>query len=157
MADLPPAPAHAAAPGCPLCSEAGGRTVWRDADWRIVRVDDADFPALYRLIAARHVAEFTDLTPSQRGRCMALVAAVEQAMREQLRPTKINLATLGNVVPHLHWHVIARFEWDSHHPQPVWGPRQREVSPPAAARLAVSLEALDGAVVAAAQAAPAAA
>lgn len=153
MVDSLPAPADAAVPGCPLCAEAGGHTVWRDADWRIVRADEADFPAIYRLIATRHVVEFTDLALAQRGRCMALVSAIERALRDHVQPTKINLATLGNVVPHLHWHVIARFAWDSHYPQPVWGLRQREVTPPAVTRLAVPLEALDSAVAAAAQAA----
>ena len=46
-------------------------------------------------------------------------------MRQHLQPTKMNLATLGNVVPHLHWHLIARFDWDSHFPNPVWGPSMR--------------------------------
>jgi diadenosine tetraphosphate (Ap4A) HIT family hydrolase len=63
-----------------------------------------------------------------------------------LAPTKINLATLGNVVPHLHWHVIARFDWDSHFPNPIWGAAVRVVSPPAVDRLPVALEQLDAAV-----------
>ena len=41
-------------------------------------------------------------------------------------PAKINLATLGNMVAHVHWHVIPRFADDPHFPQPVWGARQRE-------------------------------
>ncbi|MBP8747697.1 MAG: HIT domain-containing protein, partial [Brachymonas sp.] len=45
----------------------------------------------------------------------------ELLMREHVQPAKMNLATLGNVVPHLHWHLIARFDWDSHFPNPVWG------------------------------------
>jgi diadenosine tetraphosphate (Ap4A) HIT family hydrolase len=56
---------------------------------------------------------------------MNAVVAVEQVLRDQLQPTKINLAALGNMVPHLHWHVIARFEWDSHFPAPVWSAPQR--------------------------------
>ena len=51
---------------------------------------------------------------------MGVVAQVEQALRQHLQRTKINLAALGNLVPHLHWHVIARFDWDSHFPAPVW-------------------------------------
>ena len=59
------------------------------------------------------------------------------------RSTKINLATLGNVVPHLHWHVIARFDWDSHFPNPVWGAARREVEGGAEAALALPLVELD--------------
>ena len=80
---------------------------------------------------------------------MQLVSAVERVLVDRLKPTKINLAALGNMVPHLHWHMIARFDWDSHFPQPVWGTRQREVEPPAIDRLACSLDDLDAAVAAA--------
>ncbi|MET0207803.1 MAG: HIT domain-containing protein, partial [Burkholderiaceae bacterium] len=62
---------------------------------------------------------------------------------EALAPAKINLAALGNMVPHLHWHVIARFDWDSHFPNPVWGERKRSVDGGAAARLSLDLAALD--------------
>jgi diadenosine tetraphosphate (Ap4A) HIT family hydrolase len=46
-------------------------------------------------------------------------------LRAHLQPTKINLAALGNVVAHLHWHVIARFDWDTHFPAPVWAEARR--------------------------------
>jgi diadenosine tetraphosphate (Ap4A) HIT family hydrolase len=62
---------------------------------------------------------------------MSTVYAVEDALRAILLPHKINLASLGNQVPHLHWHVIPRFEDDPHFPQPVWGARQREPDPAA--------------------------
>ncbi|MBS0446497.1 MAG: HIT family protein [Proteobacteria bacterium] len=128
---------------CPLCAEPGGIVVWQNADWRAVRVADTDFPAFYRLIAAAHVEEFTDLAPPARARCIALVSAIEKVLRDELEPIKINLASLGNMVAHLHWHVIARFDWDSHFPNPIWGERLREVAPAAAARLPIALPALD--------------
>jgi diadenosine tetraphosphate (Ap4A) HIT family hydrolase len=137
---------------CPLCAGPGGRPVWASADFRVIRVDDADHPAFYRVIAQRHVAEFSELDAAAGTRCMALVCAVERVLIEQLAPDKINLATLGNMVPHLHWHVIARFAWDSHWPQPVWGSRQRTLEKPAAQRLAVPMPVLDAAVRAALQA-----
>ena len=114
---------------CSLCQQDGGRLVWRGADWRLVHADDAasaPFPAFYRLICNRHVAEWSDLPQQERALVMEAVTLVEQAMREQLQPLKINLATLGNVVSHLHWHVIGRYAWDSHFPNPVWGSAARE-------------------------------
>ncbi len=114
---------------CPLCSGDGGTLVWRGRLMRVVHAgEEADrgFPGFYRVIWNTHVAEFSDLADSERERCMAAVAVVEQVLREQLQPAKINLAALGNMVPHLHWHVIARFGWDSHFPAPVWAPPQRE-------------------------------
>ncbi|HSV69365.1 MAG TPA: HIT family protein [Methylibium sp.] len=134
---------------CELCERDGGVPVHCADLWRVIRAEDANFPAFYRVVWNTHVAEWTDLPPAQRSLCMQAVAKVETVLREALRPTKINLASLGNVVPHLHWHVIARFDWDSHFPQPVWGSAQRQVEPPAAARLALPLAVLDMRVAAA--------
>lgn len=131
---------------CELCRGPGGLPVWSDAEWRVVRVEDGAFPAFYRVIAQRHVAEFTDLDTPARERCMALVASIEQVLRDRLLPKKVNLASLGNVVAHLHWHVIARFDWDSHFPQPVWGEPQRPRDEGALAALTASLASLDAAV-----------
>jgi diadenosine tetraphosphate (Ap4A) HIT family hydrolase len=75
-----------------------------------------------------HVAEFSDLEASDRHRLMQVVNAVERAVRRVLSPVKVNLASLGNQVPHVHWHVIPRFSNDAHFPLPVWAPRQRSVS-----------------------------
>lgn len=136
-----------ARPGCVLCREHTGVPLWQDAAWRVIRAEDADFPAFYRVIARHHVGEFSALLAPERQRCMDLVCAIERVLIEQLRPTKINLAALGNMVPHLHWHVIARFGWDSQFPQAVWGPRQREVPGGATARLGMTLDELDAAVV----------
>src|SRR4029079_15049218 len=131
---------------CELCREPGGLVVHRAAEWRVVRVADPDFPAFYRLIWNAHLPECSALDRAARQRCMEAVAAVEGALREALAPAKINLASLGNVVPHVHWHVIARIAWDSRFPQPVWAAARRTGEPPAEARLALSLAALDARV-----------
>lgn len=110
---------------CPLCADDGGVRVWRGPDLRVIRAAEAGFPAFYRVVWQAHAAEFSDLSATQRQQCMEAVAVVEQALRAHLSPTKINLAALGNMVPHLHWHVIARFDWDSHFPAPVWAPACR--------------------------------
>jgi len=138
--------AQAPRAGCPLCNKAGGIVIASAPLWRVIRVEDAAFPAFYRLVWREHVAEWTDLPVPQRSACMQAVAKIETVLRGSLAPTKINLASLGNVVPHLHWHVIARFDWDSHFPQPVWGAAQRTVEPPAVLRLPLALEALDARV-----------
>jgi diadenosine tetraphosphate (Ap4A) HIT family hydrolase len=129
--------------GCALCREHAGVPVWQDEAWRVIRADDADFPAYYRVISRHHVGEFSELLAPERQRCMDIVCAIERVLIEQLQPTKVNLAALGNMVPHLHWHVVARFDWDSHFPQAVWGARQREVPGGALARLGMALEELD--------------
>ena len=121
---------------CPLCREDGGALIWRGARLRVIRADEAGFPAFYRVVWNAHAAEFSDLTVAERQHCMDAVAVVEQVLREHLVPTKVNLAALGNMVPHLHWHVIARFDWDSHFPAPVWATAQRPS--PAAQQAGVS-------------------
>ena len=123
---------------CPLCRESGGQLVWRGQRLRVIRAEEAGFPAFYRMVWNAHVAEFSDLSSADRQHCMEAVAVVEQALRDHLAPTKINLAALGNMVPHLHWHVIARFGWDSHYPAPVWAAPQR----PRAAQLEDALQGL---------------
>jgi diadenosine tetraphosphate (Ap4A) HIT family hydrolase len=129
-------------PGCELCERDGGTLVLRTPRLRVIRADDADHPAFYRVIWNDHVAEWTNLASTDRAHMMAAVEAVERCLLEHLQPSKVNLASLGNVVPHLHWHVIARFEWDARWPAPVWAPIVRTVDE-AAARLAIPLSALD--------------
>ena len=114
---------------CPLCTSDGGQLIWRGTHLRVIRADEPGFPAFYRVVWNAHVAEFSDMDAIQRQHCMDAVTVVEQALREHLVPTKINLAALGNMVPHLHWHVIARFDWDSHFPAPVWASPVRQRSP----------------------------
>jgi diadenosine tetraphosphate (Ap4A) HIT family hydrolase len=110
---------------CPLCAEDGGALVWRGERLRVIRAQEAGFPAFYRVVWNAHVAEFSELAAADRVHCMEAVTMVEQALRQHLSPTKVNIAALGNMVPHLHWHVIARFDWDSHFPSPVWAAAQR--------------------------------
>ena len=112
---------------CPLCETDGGLLVFRNKSLRIVQAGEVGFPAFYRVVWNRHVAEFSDLSAAERETCMDAVVVVEQVLRGELQPGKINLAALGNAVPHLHWHVIARFGWDSHFPAPVWSAAQRPV------------------------------
>lgn len=113
-------------PSCDLCTTDGGTVVLRNPLLRVVLVDDGDYPGFCRVIVNAHVREMTDLEPGQIARVMGAVFAVEDALRAVLAPLKINLASFGNMTPHVHWHVIPRFADDAHFPQPVWGARQRE-------------------------------
>lgn len=115
-----------AAGGCALCSDAGGEVLWQDDVNRVVWAAQPDHPGTCRVIARAHVKEMSDLDQARQQQTMAAVLALEQALRELLAPDKINLASFGNVVPHLHWHVIPRFADDAHFPNAVWGERLRE-------------------------------
>jgi diadenosine tetraphosphate (Ap4A) HIT family hydrolase len=110
---------------CPLCHPANETVLWQDEHCRVILVDDADYAGFCRVIWDGHVKEMTDLTEPERAHLMAVVFATEEILRETLQPAKINLASLGNQVPHLHWHVIPRFTDDAHFPDPVWVARKR--------------------------------
>ena len=105
---------------CPLCAGPGGELLWEDAQLRVVLADEPLNPGFTRVVWRGHVAEMTDLAQPDRTRLMAAVWTVEQIQRELFLPDKVNLASLGNVVPHLHWHVIPRWRDDPQFPQAVW-------------------------------------
>ncbi|MBT2325276.1 HIT family protein [Variovorax paradoxus] len=129
--------------GCPMCDETGGRLVFEAAKFRVIHASEVGFPAFYRVVWKDHVAEWSDLSPEDRVLCMEAVTVVEQSLRDALAPAKVNLAALGNMVPHLHWHVIARFDWDPRFPGSVWAEVQRERDPEREAAIAVKLPALE--------------
>lgn len=110
---------------CELCHSDGGTLILSNEFLRVVLVDEPNFPGFARVVWNEHVREMSELQPSERHRLMETVFAVEQAMREVMQPRKMNLASLGNLTPHLHWHVIPRFGDDSHYPSPVWGTARR--------------------------------
>ena len=114
---------------CELCDSAGETVLWQNELCRVVLVDEPGYPGFCRVILNRHVSEMTDLDNATRLRLMQVVFAVEQALRELMRPAKINLASLGNMVTHLHWHVIPRFADDAHFPASVWSEARRAGAP----------------------------
>jgi len=140
------APAPTDLPACPLCDSEGGTRLWRGARLRVVHVEEPAFPVFFRVLWNAHVAEFSDLDEDDRAHCMQAVALVEQVLREHAQPTKVNLASLGNVVPHLHWHIVARYAWDSHYPAPIWAAPQRARALEQEAQLAQCLPALHAAL-----------
>ena len=85
---------------CPLCVPAQESVLWSDALCRVIWVDSPDYPGDCRVVLNAHVREMSDLPEDERQRLMAVVFAVEAAVREVLRPDKVNLASLGNQVPH---------------------------------------------------------
>jgi diadenosine tetraphosphate (Ap4A) HIT family hydrolase len=95
-----------------------------------VLVDDANYVGFCRVILNQHVKEMTDLSETEQMRIMQVTFTVEQVLRDLLKPTKINLASLGNKTPHIHWHVIPRFENDVHFPEAIWSAKVRQTNKP---------------------------
>lgn len=113
---------------CELCREAGGRVLWSDGQCRLVRVEDPEYPGYCRVVWNEHKREMSDLSPPEQRHVLAVVVAAEAALRTALTPDKVNLASLGNQTPHLHWHIIPRWRDDRHFPNSIWGPAVRKIA-----------------------------
>lgn len=111
---------------CLLCTTTGGKLIWENAQLRVIDAADALYPGFTRVIWQSHVREMTDLRDQDRDAVIRAVWTVERVMRQILRPDKVNLASLGNMVAHVHWHVIPRFRDDAHFPDAIWSAKKRE-------------------------------
>jgi diadenosine tetraphosphate (Ap4A) HIT family hydrolase len=108
---------------CDLCDGEGGALLFRSARWRVVAVDGAEgaaYPGFCRVIWNAHVREMADLGVDERAELMQAVFTVESTLIAALKPLKMNLASLGNLTPHVHWHVIPRMPGDPAFPKPIW-------------------------------------
>jgi diadenosine tetraphosphate (Ap4A) HIT family hydrolase len=138
---------------CELCTllatpAASSGVLWRDDKLAVLLVDDADYPGFCRVVWQDHVKEMTDLLDDERHHLMAIVWQVELALRAVLQPEKVNLASFGNMTPHLHWHVIPRFADDAHFPDPTWAAVRRATAPEVLAARAALLPQLGAAIAA---------
>lgn len=84
-------------------------------------MNDANYPWLLLVPRRRNVTEITDLTEADQTQLTREVAQAVHALKAHTRCDKINLAAIGNAVPQLHVHVVARFRTDAAWPKPVWG------------------------------------
>jgi diadenosine tetraphosphate (Ap4A) HIT family hydrolase len=136
---------------CDLCAllaaPPAGVLIWSDRQVSVVAVDEAEYPGFTRVVWNKHVKEMTDLAPAERQRVMAVVFAVEAAQRAVMSPEKINLASFGNMTPHVHWHVIPRYLGDAHFPNPTWAVAQRASAPEVLAARRALLPALHAAII----------
>jgi len=99
-----------------------------DTDWvldlqlsRVLLMDDSRYPWLILVPRIPNVREWLDLSSTDQALLLAEQLQVSQCLQTLLSPDKLNIATLGNIVPQLHLHIIARFETDFAWPSPVWG------------------------------------
>jgi diadenosine tetraphosphate (Ap4A) HIT family hydrolase len=102
------------------------------ASWPLCELrlmDDANHPWLVLVPRVENAVEIVDLDADQQ---QQLMREIEQASRllEVFRPHKLNIAALGNIVPQLHVHVIARYQDDIAWPKPVWGMASAQPYPP---------------------------
>lgn len=106
---------------CFFCNNVGGEVLFTTSLYRIILIDDKDYPGYLRVILNQHQKEISDLSDADNLILYQAVLRCEKALRKVYNPDKINIASFGNVTPHVHWHIIPRFENDKHFPNPVWG------------------------------------
>ena len=136
---------------CDLCrllaAPAEGVVIWRDDQMSVIAVDDAEYPGFTRVVWNAHVKEMTDLDAAERARVMDVVFAVESAQRAVMAPEKINLASFGNMTPHVHWHVIPRYLEDAHFPNSSFATAVRAAAPDVLAARRALVPALHAAII----------
>lgn len=113
---------------CPLCFPSGEKVLLKNDLFRIIQINDADYPGYFRVIANDHVKEMSELSSEAQMRIISALSKIEEIVLENMRPIKVNWAQLGNMVPHLHWHLITRFEDDATFPDSIWSPKRRQTA-----------------------------
>ena len=93
---------------------------------RVLLMHDAQYPWLILVPARPGLRDFHDLEPADLALATGEITRASKALQSMFTPVKLNVAALGNMVPQLHIHVIARFANDAAWPKPVWGVRPAE-------------------------------
>lgn len=106
---------------CVLCNSVDENIIYKNSLFRIILVNDEFYPGFVRLIINEHIKEMSFLDEKDSLKIFDAILKIEKILLEVYNPDKINLASFGNVVPHVHWHIIPRFKIDRHYPNPVWG------------------------------------
>ncbi len=113
---------------CPLCNRENENIIFENELFRIILVDE--IPGYIRVITQKHIKEFSELSDDEAVEIMITVKKIEKTMLEFLNPDKINIASLGNMVPHLHIHIIPRYQNDPWWPGATFCERKRNFNYP---------------------------
>ena len=110
---------------CVLCAKQNYPTVWADGFCRVILINDQNYPGYCRVDLISHKKEMSDLFDEEKLKLMRVVFKLESLINIFLKPDKINLASLGNITPHVHWHIIPRYFNDKHFPESIWSEKKR--------------------------------
>ena len=92
-----------------------------------IEIENAEIPWL-KIFTQIPYKEMSEVPSEIKFEIYDLLDIIEKEMLSYYQPKKINIASFGNYMPHVHWHIMARFEEDSYFPEPMWGTKQRENS-----------------------------
>ena len=99
-------------------------TIYENKNLRI-EIEESEIPWL-KIFTQTSYKEMSEVPNEIKLEIYALLDTIEKEMLTYYKPKKINIASFGNYMPHVHWHIMARFEEDAYFPEPVWGTKQRE-------------------------------
>jgi len=109
---------------CVLCNPKNENVIKNNDLYRVILVNE--IPGFVRIILNKHIAEFSDLDIDEYMKIMQEIYRIEKIIKKTIKPEKINIASLGNYVPHLHIHIIPRFKDDSWFPDSIWSEKHRD-------------------------------
>ena len=92
-----------------------------------IEIEKSEIPWL-KIFTQTAYTEMSDVPSEIKLEIYNLLDIIEKEMITYYNPKKINIASFGNYMPHVHWHIMARFEEDSYFPEPMWGEKQREAN-----------------------------
>jgi len=90
-----------------------------------IEIEESEVPWL-KIFTKDPYKEMSEVPSDIKFEIYTLLDIIEKEMLAYYKPKKINIASFGNYMPHVHWHIMARFEEDSFFPEPMWGKKQRE-------------------------------
>ena len=89
-----------------------------------IELHDNEIPWL-KIFTHAQRKEFSQCVTEERMMIFDLLDIIEKEMISYFKPEKINIASFGNMLPQVHWHIMGRFKNDSYFPEPMWGAMQR--------------------------------
>jgi diadenosine tetraphosphate (Ap4A) HIT family hydrolase len=90
-----------------------------------IEIHESEIPWL-KIFTHTHHKEFSECSNDEKKVIWETLDIIEKKMLTYFKPDKINIASFGNMLPRVHWHIMARFTNDSYFPEPMWGVKQRE-------------------------------
>ena len=90
-----------------------------------IEIEESEIPWL-KIFTQHPYKEMSEVPSEIKFEIYELLDIIEKEMLSYYHPKKINIASFGNYMPHVHWHIMARFEEDAYFPEPMWGSKQRE-------------------------------
>ncbi|BBB23175.1 histidine triad family protein [Abyssogena phaseoliformis symbiont OG214] len=90
-----------------------------------LEIEPSEIPWV-KVFTKRNIKEFSECTLDEKTEIFRIIDITEKLMLSYFNADKVNIASFGNVLPKVHWHIMARFKTDSYFPEPMWGKKQRQ-------------------------------